>query len=426
MIRRFTRLFLVLLSLGLGANAQTWVKDSAVLGPSNGSDVYYNMTSGKVSTVSNQNWLLALSTKFSTAGLFVNHSNKTVLYNTHKDSSIWSSVSFMDTLVTNKQFNPDSSWTEGAGNINKNVSNPFDYGWGKYNMVTHEVYGDSVYIIGNSGMYYMFCIAKMSGGNDYTLKVSPLATPSTAYYLTFNKVPDFDSSNLIYIGVTGTGLGAVQREPLNPLWDVVFTQYNTNVVGQGNRNVSGVLTNEGVQAVRVTPKDINLVTAADTVFNNKRINNIGWDWKNLISFVPVIYQMVDSGLNSYIIKSKNGGLHQIAFTGYTGSSTGIMYFNKRTLSYPASINNVNSTVKSLSITPNPTSSDALVVLEAKSNEAILVNITSANGAILFSKSIALTNGLNNFTIPLTNFSAGTYFLNVRGANTNFSKIISKQ
>jgi hypothetical protein len=424
MIKKVTMMIALFIGLIGQADAQVWVSDSVVLGQGTQKDVFYNMASGKVKEETNQNWIFALGTKMQTAGVFVNHNNGSIVYNIHKDSSQWNTVTYLDTVTAAKPINPDTSWTVGAMNVNKGA-NPFDFGWGKYNLTSHEVYGDSIFIVGQGTNFYKMMIVKMTGTNDYTVKIGTLSGPALNFNIPFNKAPKYNNSNLIYISAGMAGLKDTNREPTTA-WDLNFCKY---LAWQNNAPYYpsvGALSNDGVQTAKVVAVNIDNVTTADANYTNTKINNIGFDWKYLVSQQPVVYDITDSATQSYVVKSKDGMQYQLAFTGYTGSGTGIIRFNKRALAVPAAISDINSNIIAIGLTPNPTTTNVLVTLEAKTTEAALVSILGLNGAVISTQKIQMNSGVNAISLPLQQLASGTYFVNIKTVTTNITKPIVRQ
>ena len=60
-------------------------------------------------------------------------------------------------------YNADTSWEYGAFDLNQ--TGGFDYGWGVYNVQTHHVIGDSIFIIKtiNSNWKKLWVKSKISG-----------------------------------------------------------------------------------------------------------------------------------------------------------------------------------------------------------------------------------------------------------------------
>jgi len=61
------------------------------------------------------------------------------------DTSDWESVDTVGMNSWKVLYNSPENWEDGA--FNRNATGHPDYGWGVYNTVTHNVTGDSIYVI---------------------------------------------------------------------------------------------------------------------------------------------------------------------------------------------------------------------------------------------------------------------------------------
>lgn len=412
-----------ILLMALASKAQ-WVYDTVDLGPNLTQDVYYSMANGAVKAVDNKNWILGLSTKAMTAGIFVNHVAGVRAFNTHKDSSNWATITLADTAAAPALNNPDTSWTFGALNTNKG-SNVFDFGWGNYDFASKNVFGDSIYIIAAGANYYKLHVIKMSGVNDYTIKVGGVGSPVPTVTYTFNKSPKYDSSNLIYVSAGMAGLKDTTREPNNSTWDLVFANYNAyqpTVNPPAYYLSAGALSNSGVEVAQITgfSKDAAAANYNQSMLK-KEINEIGFDWKTFTGTTFV----VDTN-NSYVVKAHDGGLYQIAFTYYSGKATGKIAFATQPLNGALAVNDITSNAIAYGVYPNPTKSATLFTLESKTTQNAQLVITDINGKMISKNEIAIRSGLNAYNLPTENIANGTYLISVKSDNININTTLIKQ
>jgi len=109
-------------------------------------DIYYNLTSGVVSTVPRTNWDIAFQTPSRTSTIIINGGAGIKLFTyPYGDVSSWSSVDISGIDTWKPMNNSDTTWSLGA--FERNALGHPDYGWGIYNMLTHDVTGDSLFII---------------------------------------------------------------------------------------------------------------------------------------------------------------------------------------------------------------------------------------------------------------------------------------
>jgi hypothetical protein len=402
--------------------AQTWVYDTVNLNANITQDVFYSMNAGTVKAEDNKNWLFGLSTKAQTAGIFINHGAGVRAFAIHKDTSMWNSVALIDTAAALSLVNPDTSWTVGAMNTNKGAG-VFDFGWGKYNLTTHKVYGDSLFIIGAGNNFYKVQVVEMSGTNDYTFKVGVLGQPIPALNFTFNKAPKFSSSNLIYVTTGGmtNPLKDTVREPNNNSWDLLFTNYFAWENNAPFYLSVGALSNSGVKVAQITGTPKDQVAATYNVSMLKgNINEIGYDWK---TFSPPSYT-IDT-LNSYVVSAKDGMEYQIAFNYYGGKANGKIGFAKKPLGSPTAITELNSSLQSFGVYPNPTQNNVILSLDAKSAQAATITINDAIGKTIRTVNASLNQGLNAIELNTSDLSKGSYLITIAAQNIRVSKTILK-
>jgi hypothetical protein len=105
--------------MGSTAMAQ-WSADSVLMGTGSANDVFYSLQNGTVKTENNKNWHLAFSMSPSdSASILANHNadnNFVKVYNIHKGSADWSTVSLADTAAAMICYNNDKGWYQGALN----------------------------------------------------------------------------------------------------------------------------------------------------------------------------------------------------------------------------------------------------------------------------------------------------------------------
>jgi hypothetical protein len=314
------------------------VTDSISLGaPAGGfsypNDVYYNMRNGTKTTVSGTNWHLAFATRKVTSQTDVMRS-VTVLANEGRGVSIYESTqstatwNTFDTTGYTSWVNPhnsDSTWDIGAFNANRSISNPFDFGWGSYNMQTHGVEGTKVYLVriavGATITFKKLTITSLALDSAWTFTYANLDnTDSTTHSIVKNAYPNklFAYHNLLNDSTHN-------REP-NGKWDVVFTRYGAYSTQFGQTVFStntGVLSNAGV----ATSKVANLPTPAPIPGNyTLNITGIGTDWK--INPGPGQPNFVVRDSLTYFTMGEGLEQTKLIFTAFRGSSNGVIVFKR--------------------------------------------------------------------------------------------------
>ncbi|MBP6455256.1 MAG: T9SS type A sorting domain-containing protein [Chitinophagaceae bacterium] len=420
-----------LLAFNNFAQAQAWIYDTISIAPGYGQDVFYSMENDSIKNESNTNWHLAFSLNgYDSAAVWANHgggNNFVKVYNIHKTITDWNNITIADTATGEPLFNGDFSWHQGAFNFNANPS-PFNFGWGTYNTTTHQFAGDSVFLIKAGGTFYKLSIDSLNPFTykwDFRIGLFDSSNTTTAYSIT--KSPTYDNRNFAYFNIaTGT---ALNREPSNTDWDLLFTRYNTFTSLGGPvqpYNVTGALSNRGVQTARA--QTIHVDTAFENYSthispwfsgNPLSISTVGWEWKNFnMSVPPGVWEIPDS--NTYFVKNKSNKIYQLQFLNFGGSATGQIALRKRFVIDITKINEINSNLSEAVFFPNPTQHNLNFACSAKENADAKIVIYDLTGKMIYSNPVTLNQGLNSFVLPTNTFSNGNYIAQLVGKNMMFS------
>ena len=151
------RLFTALLcAVSLCTFAQT---DSVSLGAGANNMVFYNLANGSQTSSPNNDWHIAFSARYiagftyastsQAAAVLINEAYGLKLFRCpNQNLAQYASFDTTGWESWQQMHNPDTTWTIGAFNINRNVSDQFNYGWGEYNQGDHNIYSDSsIYLI---------------------------------------------------------------------------------------------------------------------------------------------------------------------------------------------------------------------------------------------------------------------------------------
>ena len=387
--------------------AQTRANDSVSINPGYSNQVFYDLSTSTVSSVSNTNWELAFQISGFEAAIYVNGKNNTKLFNALKDTTHWSTITAADTagLMTpmNQCLNSDTSWRRGAFNQGVDLSNAFDLGWGVYEMNTHAVVGDSLYFLqlGNGtvkklwmralvGGTYLFSYANLDGSNQVDAMV--------------NKA---NYTNQIFGYYSIAADSALVREPQKNTWDLAFQQYFA--VTPMPYKVVGVLQNEGVLVQKVNSVDTATMSYNASNFNHL-INTIGYDWK---SFDMNTNSCVLADSTVYFVQDRNNTIWKVIFTGFGGSASGKIKFSKEQVLSNVGVESIAA--NNVFVYPTLTS-NTLNVVHASNARTIHV-LNQMGQAVLTANA---TNIMN--TLDVSELTNGVYFVQVdNGTATRFIK-----
>lgn len=413
-------LTLLLLSGYVAVNAQT--ADSVSMGASYANKVFYSFSGSTVGAMANNNWDLAIAVySVQTASVRVNGGFGAVLYQYDGgDTTVWATLDTTGlTAGTNWKRCVDSDTSYEPSAFEYFATGHPDYGWGTYNSVTHDVNGHKLFVMTtSSGAYKKVWIKNQKAvGNNMTIRVANLDN-SNDTTITFSKTAS--SKNYIYLNLSTSVI--TDSEISNSTYDIIFTKYEATLAPGVYYPVTGVLLNRNVKAAELRNTDID--DALSTPYSlGENMSEIGSDWKefNMNTFQ---YDIVDS--LSYFVEDLQGDVWQLWFTGFQGSSTGKIWFNKRQVGW-ASVEDNNQVVGNFNVYPNPVA-DYVNVTYTMNNAYTegTVSMYDLSGKNVYQKNIGNNFGFNNHVIDVRSLglTPGVYMLRMQiGNNQSVQKLI---
>ena len=369
----------------------------------------------------------------------------------------------------NSLVNSYENWETGAFNQTKNTMDPFDFGWGSYDMTTHFINADSMYVIQTvGGDFKKFSVDKLASGVWHFRVADIDGTNEVTKQVNRNIVTD---KNFFYYSIDNDQ--TLDLEGDNTKWDIVFTKYTADL-GFAFYPVAGVLHNRNIRVSEVHhavggSASINDTTSFPTSTN---ISTIGYDWKD--AFAGIVHDTV-----VFYVGNDGGTFHELKFTSYGGSATGNMGFEvdgvaqnislsagnvnqvyydldtksevhtntnndwdvafwavPGTTDAPVRINDVGgvklyvypkadisswsgsvgveenaSTTALVSAYPNPTSDILNVAVLHDNNEKVTISLIDLNGRVVETQNYS-GNGMNTYQIDVNNQPAGMYVLSL--------------
>lgn len=390
-----------------GLFSQSAVIDTITMGAGYANEIYYSLPNDEQGSASSYNWDMAFTTSLMDASVRVNHAKGITIYKvTYTDSSGFSTLDTTGIATWPTLFNSDTSWKKGAFNITADGSNPFDFGWGTYNMTTHDVTGDSIYVarIAPPSLpvtWVKLFLKKKTSTNDYILRVAYLDNSFDQTY-TVGAAP-YATKNFIYVAFQ---TGIIDREPVSTSWDLTFNRYVTYIPGPGYYPVTGVCQNYGVTVAQAYPVDLSTVSVTPYLNSfNTNMSEIGYDWK-YFDFGTNTYMITDS--TAYFVKLADGNVWKMVFTGFE-STTGKIMFSKE-LVLTNSVNQIHDAVTSVMVFPNPVSSNATLMFDMKQAGNMEYQITDVTGKVMSTKNIFADQGFQTHAIDMSALTNGIYFL----------------
>lgn len=387
---------------------------------------YYSLSEGTATTVDHTAWDIAFALGPQDLGIFVNEGvgsgGQEPLPEVELYLSQETDFAAADTTGMERLYNNEYSWQAGAFNHVASGDDPFDFGWGRYNVSTHAVTGTRVFLLKlRNGQYYKLFIESLISG-VYTFKYADLEGNNEVTQ-TVEKAA-FPGKTLAYYSFTDEEV--LDLEPDN--WDLLFTRYVTPLDdGAGNLLdylVTGVLLNSGVKVAVADGIDPETVSYQDYVeaFEDT-LTTIGYDWK---SFDLSTFQWSVPQDRIYFIQTPTDSIWKVRFLDFEGSSTGVSTLEKTyetaTVSGTSPLPDYTS---GFSIYPNP-SRDYLQVevdLDRSIDLNSRINIYNQWGQIVSRRPWSLQQGSNKLELPL-DLDAGIYYLQVQWANDQITQTFS--
>ncbi|MDZ7878756.1 MAG: T9SS type A sorting domain-containing protein [Saprospiraceae bacterium] len=385
--------------------AQT-VRDTLTMGPNYSVQTWYKFETDKETKAAINNWDLAFITKKLDAGIWVNHAAS--LYKAVAPASAWATMTVDTTeLLASRstQVNTDSSWSVGA--LNRTQDGVFDYGWGKYSVVTHNVTGDSVYVIkaATDGKWRKFVIERLALDTSYFVKIADLngANPATFEV----KKGDYAGKNFGYYSFATAA--QLDREPLSKDWDVTVWRHwgltpDANGVFQSYL-LTGFLQNFGTTVAKITKRDTSSDAFAGQTFK-PQINVIGADWKTFNLAVNA-WKLADS--TAYFVKTANGRIYKMIFVGFGGAATGNAIFTREFIT-TTSVKVVGDKIAALAVSPNPATDGHFNIVYdfGKTPQQANFQLFNLAGQAVYTQKLQNTEGVQVLQMPTLNLKNGVY------------------
>ncbi|MCH2022536.1 MAG: T9SS type A sorting domain-containing protein [Saprospiraceae bacterium] len=395
------------------------------MGSSYSNGQFYNLNTDITTSFQHSNWDIAFSVHGTTdAGIFINEGAS--YSGTPPKLYLIPNKTFNDNITNNdlgdELKNAEIDWSNGAFNSIKVSTNPFDYGWGAYNMTNHSISGTALFAIElSSGSYKKIIVDSLINGTYYFQYAD--FDNSNLQQKTISK-SNFTNQTLAYFSFATNN--TVNIEPATG-WDWLLTRYETLIDYNGTPtpyNVGGIITNKDVEVVMADNINPATVDPANYTTSNDNLTLIGHDWKDYSFGAGWI---VDTD-RVYFVKTTDNTLYKIQFIDFQGSSTGTGTFQKTnlgTVSPIIELNNV-SPIASYNVFPNPANNILNLTFELKDyTSKIEIKISDILGRTHINQEITGKNGLNGIEININDLIPGNYILTFQSNDFIISKKINK-
>lgn len=404
-MNRFITIFLFTL-FASHLMAQTNVE--VITGASYVDEVYYSFTDGSVATSPRDNWDIAFAVDRMDVSILANNGAGVELY-TYPigDTASWNDIDTLGMSTWTPMYNSIEDINYGAFLINIDTDNDFDQGWGVYNMTTHNIEGDSIFILKTTlGNYKKVWIVNANpnvGANNWTFRYADLDGGNEETMVV--DADDYQGYNHIHYSIENNEV--ISKEPSSADWQLLFTRYFDYTIPYF---VTGVQMNSRyVMAQQVDGINQNEYENYTESNFNSNLSEIGSDWKafDMGSFVYVVEDQRVYFTKNYNETFTDSTYWKLYFTAFGGSADGKYSFTQKEVGGTA-IPELSG-VALFEIYPNPSTQQISLVTDSKS--ALEVIITDMTGKLVYSGDIEA--GFNQERINVKAFQAGVYNLSIR-------------
>ncbi len=419
MKRIFTICTLITLALVLSLTAEVLgssKSDSVSMGPGYTNEIYYSLKNGILKTGPRATWDIAFRTRKWSSSIITNDGSGVVLYTYPKsDTTGWASVDTTGLSGWTPMFNDPSDWENGA--FGRNATGHPDYGWGKYNDVTHNVTGDSIFIIKlrDGSFRKLWIVRKYSAANIYKFRYANLDGSD-------GQEVSRDLNALSAVDFAGHSLQtheAVDFEPVKSGWDILFTKYMSVQPNGTPYPVIGVLSNDSLGTMKMYPVPLAFSDFGAGTWDSTR-SAIGWDWK-VFDMGSFSYKIIDSTV--YFLNPAKGDIYKLYFTGFGGTANGNINFELERMA-GAGIANLNNNGLTVAIYPNPVKDRINLYISGLTGDALTLVLTDLSGRQLRADHHARLAGEPVYQMDVTGVQPGIYLVTVLNAATKtVSKVI---
>jgi hypothetical protein len=384
--------------------------DTVAMGPLYANEIYYSMKNRSVQVSPRNTWDIAFRTMKFSSSILTNDGYNVVLYTYPKsDTTGWATVDTSGFTSWKPMYNDPNDWENGA--FSRNAKGHPDYGWCIYNDVTHDLVGDSLFVIKlrDGSLKKLWIIRKYSVQDIYKFRFANLDGSNEVtdtLHLANNLATDF-------VGFSIQTNQRVNFQPLTASWDILFTKYMSVQPDGSPYPVTGVIDNPELKAKRFYPVPL---TYSDWQVNpwDSTKAPIGYNWKTYSSTASA-YVMKDSLV--FFVKPVSGDVYKLYFTSFVGTTTGVITFNKEKV-FSFGVQDKPSSDISVAVYPNP--ANDFIHLYVNSNVAgdcrfVLSDLSGRQlGA---DHAQRLETGLNAASIDVRGLNPGVYFVTAITAGT---------
>ena len=379
------------------AQAQEVIYDSVVLGEGNANMSFYSLANGELAQVPLADWHIALDVRAMGSTARINGGLGLKLY-PYGSLAEWDNVDLTTWVPGEPYRNNQTDWSNAA--FSQGGDGMFDLGWGVYDVVTHIVTSDVMYLVQLPDQSWKkLALLSLSSG-VYDVQFANL-DGTDFFNVSVNKA-DYDGQLFAYCNLL---TGSVEDlEPTEP-WDIAFFTYEDEVASGTYYPVTGGLIHPNVAVQQMEGLADPFLDGSYSFDSfSAETNAIGHDWK---SFVPGQGYSIEAE-RCYFVADSYGDVWRMVFTGFGGSATGEINFGL--LEAGTIANSVaEAPVESVRFYPNPLASGQ--PLTVTTERAARVRIFAVSGAQIIDEQVI---GLVQLNLP--ELTSGLYIVEMTEAN----------
>lgn len=411
MLRFYASLLFAWGLLTLPATAQQI--DQPSVGANYAQFAFYRLSDGHTETFAHDSWDLAFQVSSMGVGIHLNEAtplsfgapaSPLALYvGDDARNPSWSNT---DTTSMTRLYNSEVSWGTGAFNVPVNPQNPFDMGWGNYDMTTHGVNGTRIFFLQQrDGTWRKLQIVSLLGG-VYTVRHAQLDGTQEQTF-TLDKT-QYNGHNIVFYS-----LADQQVINVSPDWDLVFGRYVTPLDdGTGgilDYLVTGTLQNADVQVAQADNIDPLTVDHLNyTAAYSDTLTTIGHDWK----YFDFTTGWAVTPNQAYFVKVANDSIYKLVFLDFEGSSTGVTTLERTFITTTSIAPQPQAAVHDLQLFPNPVVDHVNLAFEAPKATDYTLTLSNAAGQIAWTRRASAHTGFNVWRLAFAE-SPGLYYLTIR-------------
>lgn len=377
--------------------AQEVIYDSVMLGEGNANMSFYSLANGELAQVPLADWHIAVDVRPMGASARINGGLGLKLY-PYGTLAEWDNVDLATWVPGEPYRNDQTDWSYGA--FSQGGDGMFDFGWGEYDVVTHVVTSDAMYVVQlPDESWKKVALLSLSSG-VYEMQFANL--DGTDFFAVSIDKADYDGQLFAYCNLqTGT---VEALEPAEP-WDIAFFTYEEEVAPGTYYPVTGGLIHPNVT---VQQSEGLADPFADGAYSEDSFsletNAIGHDWK---SFVPGQGYAIEAE-RCYFVADSYGDVWRLVFTGYGGSATGEITFGL--LEAETAANSIaEAPAEAARFYPNPLASGQPLTITTE--RAARVRVFATTGLQIIDEQLVGVLQLN-----LPELTSGLYIVEMTEAN----------